>query len=173
MPFKWIKRWWRSKGFGIHSPFAFYFILRVLREKLPYYAYDEIKAVKPSDIPRRDLLTLFRIVCHFAPEEVTLPEGTPKSVRTTLRLADSRIRITNNASKFQCYFGKDSEARFRTLAPVVTDNEGVIVIHRPSSYMLRIKDTMAHGMTFTNGNGSMLVIVVRHDLPRQDFVINF
>ena len=37
-----LSRRHRSGGFGIHSPFAFNFVLNVLRERLPYYAYDEL-----------------------------------------------------------------------------------------------------------------------------------
>ena len=36
-----LSRRHRSGGFGIHSPFAFNFVLNVLRERLPYYADDE------------------------------------------------------------------------------------------------------------------------------------
>ena len=33
----------RSGGFGIHSPFAFGFVQRVLGERCPYYAYADLK----------------------------------------------------------------------------------------------------------------------------------
>ncbi|MDE7397617.1 MAG: hypothetical protein K2M98_07820, partial [Muribaculum sp.] len=32
-----------SRGFGIHSPFAFEFVLNVLRDRHPFYAYEELK----------------------------------------------------------------------------------------------------------------------------------
>ena len=37
------QRFWRSKGFGVHSPFAFYFITNVMRQKYHYYAYESIE----------------------------------------------------------------------------------------------------------------------------------
>ena len=41
-----LRRYSRSKGFGIHSPFAFHFVLNVLRERLPYYAYEDIAEIR-------------------------------------------------------------------------------------------------------------------------------
>jgi len=38
----------RSGGFGIHSPFAYWFVLHVLRQRLPYYAYDDITALRQA-----------------------------------------------------------------------------------------------------------------------------
>ena len=34
------------KGFGVHSPFAFSFITKVIDERCPYYCYDEIELVR-------------------------------------------------------------------------------------------------------------------------------
>ena len=38
-----LDRYRRSKGYGIHSPFAFRFVLKVLRERSGYYAYQTIR----------------------------------------------------------------------------------------------------------------------------------
>lgn len=45
-----LQRYKRSRGFGVHSPFAFHFILRVLREKSPYYCYPQLMARRRSAI---------------------------------------------------------------------------------------------------------------------------
>ena len=38
-----FQRYRRSRGFGIHSPFAFHFVLRVLKERAPYYCYARLR----------------------------------------------------------------------------------------------------------------------------------
>lgn len=78
-----IKRYHRSKGHGIHSPFAFYFVLNVLRGRLPYYAYEDIEVLRnfvisktktfwrhPRIISFKNAKLLFRIVNYFNPTEI-------------------------------------------------------------------------------------------------------
>lgn len=76
--------WRTSHGFGVHSPFAFHFITRVIGErKAAYYAYPEIIAFCPKsrragfneifagrDMSIPEALLIFRILCHFNPREV-------------------------------------------------------------------------------------------------------
>ena len=47
-----FKRYRHGKGFGIHSPFAFSFVLKVLRERLPYYSYARLEALRAMVISR-------------------------------------------------------------------------------------------------------------------------
>lgn len=78
-----LRRYKRSKGFGIHSPFAFNFVLKVLRERCPFYAYDDIHASRwqatqlaSSKKERRGLVSfkyakmIFRITSHFNPQSI-------------------------------------------------------------------------------------------------------
>jgi len=74
-----LARHHRSRGFGIHSPSAYKFVTQVLRERLPYYAYGDLRNLRkalqaagerrPSDHEAR---LLFRIVNHFAPQHILL-----------------------------------------------------------------------------------------------------
>lgn len=109
-----IYRFKRSKGFGIHSPFAYSFVVDVLREKLAYYAYDTIrehrerahelaseKEGKTRIISLKNALMLFRIAQYFNPRYF-LQIGTSYGVSTTALLAvDSR-------SSLIIYPGKDA-----------------------------------------------------------------
>lgn len=77
-------RWRRSHGFGVHSPFAYHFITRVLREHdVAYYAYPEIAAYCPKarragfneifagrDMAITEAQMLFRVLCYFNPPEI-------------------------------------------------------------------------------------------------------
>lgn len=76
----WLKaplRWWRTRGFGIHSPFAFCFVSEVLRERYAYYAYERIGRLV-AERGRDDRLsfsgakTLFRIAARLDCREAIL-----------------------------------------------------------------------------------------------------
>lgn len=82
--FKHPLRWRRTHGFGVHSPFAFNFITKVLGEKeAEYYAYAEIAAFCPKarragineifagkDMSVPEAHMLFRVLCYFNPTEI-------------------------------------------------------------------------------------------------------
>lgn len=97
----------RSHGFGIHSPFAFAFVLKVLMERCPFYAYSDIAAARAESIRlaavgrfrHRRVISLknakmvFRIAVHARPQAI-LQIGTSYGVTTVaLAAADSRTPI--------------------------------------------------------------------------------
>lgn len=79
-----LDRYRRSKGYGIHSPFAFRFILKVLRERSGYYAYQTIRdgrnlalvRMVEEGISSRKVLSnknarlIFRVVNYFNPASI-------------------------------------------------------------------------------------------------------
>ena len=98
-----LRRYNRSCGFGIHSPFAFYFVRRVLREKNPYYAYEALhqcrhaaasmvrsRQLKKGILSYKSAKMLFRITCYFKPATI-LQIGTSYGVSAMSMLCvDSR-----------------------------------------------------------------------------------
>lgn len=150
-----IKRLWRGRGHGVHSPFAYRFITNVLRLKGRYYASAELDRMPD---PRWCTL-LFRLVCEFEPRCVEVPEDSTPAVCRALALADSRVEVKNVASD----------------AVIMYSQNGVVTVYRdiritPAGWESK-RVSMTSGMTFTDGR--MAVVVERSDLPRQDFKINF
>ncbi|MBQ0115415.1 MAG: hypothetical protein KBT10_06050 [Bacteroidales bacterium] len=96
-----LSRHHRSKGFGIHSPFAFMFVRTVLRERLPYYSYEQIEQLRhtvssgrkhpwgqPHLITAKGAKMLFRIVNYFNPK-CMMQIGTNYGVSSACMLAVS------------------------------------------------------------------------------------
>ena len=76
-PGSWINRKRHNRGFGIQSPSAFFFITQVLREKLPYYAYDELDdiACRCHGIGAGKCREIFRIANYFSPSSAIVIES--------------------------------------------------------------------------------------------------
>ncbi|MDD2961153.1 MAG: hypothetical protein PHR45_03605 [Muribaculaceae bacterium] len=94
-----LSRYHASNGFGIHSPFAFNFVIRVLRERLPYYCYDALKerrkatiaelkekGTHPKIISIKTVKLIFRVTNYFNPKQI-LQIGTNYGVSSTSMLA--------------------------------------------------------------------------------------
>ena len=92
------------KGFGVHSPFAFALITRVINERWGFYCYDDIELIrrqlvhKGSTGVRREIKCshgqlLFRVVNYFKPKRI-LQIGSPAGIAT--------LYLTSYASDIQC-----------------------------------------------------------------------
>ncbi|MCI7357333.1 MAG: SAM-dependent methyltransferase [Parabacteroides sp.] len=78
------------KGFGVHSPFAFSFITKVIDERCGYYCYQDIELIrrqlehKGNKLARKDIKRshgelLFRTVNFFKPKKL-LQIGSPAGI---------------------------------------------------------------------------------------------
>ena len=99
-------RYWRSRGFGIHSPFAYNFVTNVMRQSYSYYAYESIsylhatirESVRHAGgskkvMSERSARLLFRVVNYFNPRNVLqIGSNYGLSAASTL-MVNSRIRL--------------------------------------------------------------------------------
>ncbi len=102
----WLKRWRTTRGYGVHSTFAYNLITKVIRQtSAHYYAYAEIDSLCPKG--RRTGLTdnfsgfhyaipdarlLFRLLCHFNPTQVIDVGNGHEVTNTILERAVPRAR---------------------------------------------------------------------------------
>lgn len=164
-----IKRLWRGRGHGVHSPFAYRFITNVLRLKGRYYASDELDRLPDA----RWCTLLFRLVCEFEPETVEVPEDSTSAVLRALALAVSRVEVKKgvyDASGLEPVTGASDAVRMFSKKGAVTAFRDIKSSHARAEWRRKLA-SMTCGMTFTDGR--MAVIVERPDLARQDFEIDF
>lgn len=170
------KRWRHGRGFGIHSPFAYDFITRTLRERLPYYAYDRFEALAASQrlgvLELKRLRLIFRIAVRFNPasaiiigdRNASLQKVALKSVRRNVNFApepsDADLIIINDDSA-------DIKSMRDKLVYIFPDtNCGGL------STCERIWSETTRGMRFDNSRG-FTIIVHSPTLPRQRFDVRF
>lgn len=156
-----VRRAWRSRGHGVHSPFAFRFIRGVLREHTPYYSYTQVEQLG-GDVHWHKLL--FRLVVEFEPRSV-MSSHLSQDERRVITLADSRVQLPVRGSHNNFPAGAIELNAGEVTVVVVRD------LHANPGEWQRICSQLDRGMTFTNG--TVGIVVIRHDLPRQDFEVNF
>lgn len=105
------------KGFGVHSPFAFTLITRVIDERGGFYCYYDVELIRRQlvyqgfpavrgEIKRSHGQLLFRIVNYFKPKHL-LQIGSPAGIAT--------LYLTSYASDIQCIaLEADSESAQKT-----------------------------------------------------------
>ena len=172
----------RSRGFGVHSPFAFRFITLVLRDsRSVYYSTRKIRDFAGGRRRRRNLAMLFRIVCDRKPLTLVLPPDLPEAERRVILMADSRLQPITPAEALTLPAGSGrificlpelSAENLQAARRVLSSEDSTLVLLRADSRQLNaLKDGLDHIMTFTNGKYA--VLVSRRGLPTQNFEINF
>ena len=93
---RWLLRFRKRCGYGIHSPYAFAFVTGVIYEEGAYYAYAQLDdMVKRGSLRGKDLRLLFRLA-NFSEARKALFLGEPvEVVEQTFRLARPRCAISH------------------------------------------------------------------------------
>lgn len=87
-----ILRYWRGKGFGIHSPFAFSFVTEIAHCKYAYYAYEEIAHYATNATSLHDAKLIHRIIARFHISNVVLHKDAKPIFHVAAKSADSRLQ---------------------------------------------------------------------------------
>lgn len=95
---RWLRRFRKRRGYGVHSPLAFDFITDVIYNAGEYYAYDRLRQPLVASLSRldeydpasgltaKDLRLLFRLANYEAPSRLALCGG-GATVRDYIRAA--------------------------------------------------------------------------------------
>lgn len=166
-----IIRFRRTRGFGVHSPFAFGYITMVLNCSYPYYAFENLKAdvahlngaLRPTDA-----MTLFRVLDQSQTDTVAMIPHTEPSASATVEAWSSRCCLTGTGRADFIIVTDQCD-----VAAICGDVTGktLFFTRRAIESFTRFCETLATGMTFTNGHTA--IAVCNPTLPRQDFEISY
>ncbi len=195
----WLSRFRHRCGHGVHSPFAFHFITRVIYEKEAYYAYLEIPALLEKRIreegltweqePERINRLLFRIVNYACPE-VIADMGPPSSAGSYMQAARRQARYIPVADVRACALAaetvdmfylhtgsvSDTEIAFRRCLSLTTPRSLMVVrnIHRNQAMKFLWEQMKAEdkvGVTFDLYEVGVLFF--DRSLVKQHYIVNF
>ena len=156
----WPRRWRCSRGFGVHSPFAYSFIHDVLREhRYGYYAYD--------DMHDDDAMRLwFRIVCRFQPSTMSVVAPDSARLVSVARKAAPGCHMVKRGGVVR-YIARGGDGH------IAVGEGDVLVVGEISSEALdRLFGSMPCGMCFANASGMAILVAWKH-LPHQRFDLFF
>lgn len=135
-------------GFTVHSPFGYYFIRCVLRERLPFYCFR-------SEVTGRADRRLFRVLNYFRPDSICYSGRSARAREIARIVCPGAAECTDPAKADFTYVGEEgvSPAEFNVL------------------YAERAADIPPRAMIFSNG--CTMIAVRRQSLPAQTFRLRF
>ncbi len=156
-------RYWRTgRGYGVHSPFAYHFITRVLRERLPYYDFDKLGELP---IRVRHARLLYRLTDFFQPATAWVGGEYAAEARVVIQMAHPSVRFAESSAD------ADMAVSVFPLCQICAGREVTVAFEADRSTADDFVKSFERGMTFSNGR--VMVAVNRHGLPRQDFRLRF
>lgn len=177
----------RTRGFGVHSPFAFHFITRVIREhKAQYYAYAQLPRLSKTNRSRMKLLV--RVLAHFHPTHILEAGRASEATRAILQNAVPKALLTPWTDNHPLSHptppdfvllhpmaARPSQALHLYLLDLAAEGNCVIYFRNLHSdpYIRQLWDEVTaatpHGMGFTNGKTG--IFVAHRHLPYRIYKI--
>lgn len=165
-----FNRFRHGRGFGVHSPFAFNFILKTLRERTPYYAYPALDSLRHSikhDCRARHLMSckhmrmLFRIVNRFHPGSILMLGSLQGEELGPLLEPDSNTKLLVCApvceytpQLLEKYSGRiEIKASF----PPAIESEFVIIGMIDDCFLLQAEDLLRRCLLSSDGRDMVIV----------------
>lgn len=162
-------RWRHSRGYGVHSPFAFHIVQEVLSNPYDFYGFHDIDAVlekerKPRHLRRKTRL-LLRLANLMRPGAVFLSPKLPTVYGVALLAAVPHARFLSknkNAEDADLIVTSDDYATTAFLHSAVSAHgKTIVLINQPRASVQMLLDDFKEG----------LVLYDRHDIlvfPRPD-----
>lgn len=167
-----------SRGFGVHSPFAYAFVREVIHPDYRYYAHSQLDDIaRAAGVDRPFLYLAFRMACHLRVSSAAAFGRSATAVGQALRLADSEMLI--NVAEVPTLVVADRSSDATSL-----EDAAAKCLAAKGSFLLADIDCQgspaaalwtnmieksAYGMGFTNGR--IGVFIARKGLPRCDYEV--
>lgn len=152
------KRWRHTRGYGVHSPFAYSVVRRVIRPgRYSYYGYHDIEVTIGSHLLRRDMShvhsdtrMLLRLAAMLHPHSAYLSDDAHPAYYAALKAADSRMMVVRRPSQAAdtsmiCTSG-DTVALDTLVSHIGRPGNSIAMLECPDGWKERIFEAMPEGL---------------------------
>lgn len=149
-----INRLRHNRGYGVQSPAAFFFVMHVLRDTLPYYAYKSIDDIveKTKEYSASHCRRLFRITNYAKPHNIIMcGKGKGAAVYS----------ILSAASNATCYMQKSEKD---TVSETLKPNTGINLFSEEKDIITIFEKCKEIGLLYI-GNECDYAQIVKTALP--------
>ncbi|MDE7402964.1 MAG: hypothetical protein K2M87_06100 [Muribaculaceae bacterium] len=101
---EWYKRWRHTRGYGVHSPYAYQLVKDVIRPPrvYAYYGYEQTDNLARCGREIREARMLLRLVNSLRPVVVSLPEDTSECFIAAIRCAVPGAKLVHDSANADC-----------------------------------------------------------------------
>lgn len=163
------RRFARRRGFGIHSPFAFDFVRRVIAQPCSFYCYPQLDAeARQAGVKSSMVRLVFRVALFFRPSSVVYLGECSSAVKKAVEAACPQPEKCSG-SQIVVVSGVLSDVDVRSVVQSAQGGATVVFLNLKSDTTASraVWASITHGMLF---RGSETAIYVgMHHLPHQSF----
>lgn len=173
-------RWRHSKGYGVHSPFAYKIVTEVISPgKYGYYGYHEIDRIaakrKSGYLSGRDLKLLLRLSIALHSKEIVGTSDESQELRKVAKCAGASFREVKEGKIFSATPGLLVITPAITSPKIVSNaiNHGYALIAFDPSEKVKdeILKPLIHGVLFHGTR--IFVLIPREEMEYVDYTIKF
>lgn len=172
------KRWRHTRGFGIHSPFAYRVVCDIISQPYHFYDYDMIDAELESVRRSRKLRNLCRLLLRLSnflrPKVVCVSPSTPGAVLKSLRLGygKSILKSDNTIPEdADLYLDHKGAWGVKDIAPLFhNDGATIFILNIEAEVREYILGNLPGGVAFYSP--SHLLLFLRKEITPVTYSIN-
>lgn len=174
-----INRWRHTRGFGVHSPFGYDMVTRVINtDAFGMYGDFDIEAeARKTGLPKDTVVMakrLLRLVAFIKPVAVFLPLKSRNIFQVALSRADSRMRIAHSEKRIPecelvCSY-KDFLSLSEILKAISIANHSVAIREMPEGWDEIIFEALPEGVMFRGAEN--MYVIHRSGMQKLKYTVN-
>lgn len=175
--FEAYKRWRHTRGYGVHSPYAFAVLTEAITSPHGYYGYAALNrhfrpSARNSVTARRCRLAL-RLVAWLRPDSVCVTDGSARLLHTALREGrpSARFFAPKAADKASFVASPHGDDDVRLLAGCLAGGATLLAFNIGAENSQTLIDAMEQGVGFVSPDA--LLLIPRRETGKAVYSINF